>query len=704
MANIHTPQSQEALHHAAAFADAAFLCLGCLCVAALAGIAVAALGRRRGLAWTWGLVPVGPAAIVLAALGTIGVPFSIGGPLASLVAGFAISACGWAAHRQLGDRRSGADREIEAARRRRPLDRTRRRVNERPARTAALLNGEIPVGRSRRGELVSVPRGSAESGAHVLVPGATGAGKTTSLAALLVEYVARSRFGAVVIEAKNDGALLLAAEQAASVSGVPFRLISPSGPCGYDPLAEGTVDERSERLVAAQTWGSEDADFYRQAASPFLRLVLRALDGASGPATLPVVAERCDPDELDNLACTLDAPELVEEILRANGTLRADERRAIAGLRARLRNLASSEFARAWLDPERAGVRTVDLGESIKRCEVVYFRLDTDRTGNVGRAIAQMALLDLGAVVSSMMGRGIGTFVAIDEFGALEAPALDRLFTRARAAGFSVALGTQTLADLLAAGPAVRERIGATAAAIICHRIGGQEDAEWVAQAIGTLATWETTTRTNGLGIATAEGTRTRGYRFEVNPSELQRLGTGEAIVARLGDASASRSARVAVVPPWQRLPRRQELVQRDGPRRVDRRITKMTVTMPATLTADPKLVRQGETLVCEMRVAELNGGRSPLFIDVVAFGSQAENCAKYLKKGRHVFIDGRLRFEEWKGKDGKTLHDFSIVADWVTFLPGGTRSDGEEAEMPPEPAGRGEGAGPEPVGTPSSR
>ena len=108
-----------------------------------------------------------------------------------------------------------------------------------------------------------------------------------------------------------------------------------------------------------------------------------------------------------------------------------------------------------------------DLREAIARREVVYFRFDTDRTGNVGRAIAQMVLLDLGAAASATMGEGVGTFVAIDEFGALEAPALDRLYARGRAAGFSVAVGTQTLADLRAAGPAVRERIGATVSGLI---------------------------------------------------------------------------------------------------------------------------------------------------------------------------------------------------------------------------------------------
>jgi hypothetical protein len=255
----------------------------------------------------------------------------------------------------------------------------------------------------------------------------------------------------------------------------------------------------------------------------------------------------------------IEDADLVDEINAAQTGLRADERRAVAGLRARLHNLASSDFARAWLDPTRAAASRFDLREAIRRREVVYFRFDTDRTGNVGRAIAQMVLLDLGAAASASMGEGVGTFVGIDEFGALEAPALHRLYARGRAAGFSVAVGTQTLADLRAAGPAIRERIGATVESIVCHRIGEQADAEWVAQLIGAVPAWQSTIRTNRLGLPTDEGTRTRGYRYEVNPSQLQRLGEGEVYVARLDQAKDPRSTRARVVPAWERLPERAE-------------------------------------------------------------------------------------------------------------------------------------------------
>ena len=548
-----------ALHHLNAAAHLATVAFACLGLGAALGVALALYLRRRGLTWTWGVMALAPLCFVVALVSGEVLEFRAALAPIAFCLGTASGSLGWGAYWQIEDRRAGGDRESSGAERRGILDGTRRRVRERAPRRARALAEGLPLGRTPRGELALLRRGSADSGSHVLIPGATGAGKSTSLAALLVEYVARSGFGAVVLEAKVDRALHDAAMRAAAARDVAFHLVSPNGPAGYDPLAHGSADERSERLIAVENWGSADADFYRQAASPFLRLALRALERSGEPMTLAAVARTCDPDELGHLGTQIDDAELGAEISAVLTGLRADERRAVAGLRARLRNLASSDFARAWLDSSRAGASRFDLREAIARREVVYFRFDTDRTGNVGRAIAQMVLLDLGAAASASMGKGVGTFVGIDEFGALEAPALHRLYARGRAAGFSVAVGTQTLADLRAAGPAVLERIGATVESIVCHRIGEQADAEWAAQLIGAVPAWQSTIRTNRLGLPTDEGTRTRGYRFEVNPSQLQRLGAGEVYVARLDQARSSRSTRARVVPAWERLPERAE-------------------------------------------------------------------------------------------------------------------------------------------------
>jgi single-strand DNA-binding protein len=104
------------------------------------------------------------------------------------------------------------------------------------------------------------------------------------------------------------------------------------------------------------------------------------------------------------------------------------------------------------------------------------------------------------------------------------------------------------------------------------------------------------------------------------------------------------------------------------------------TVTLIGTLTKDPEL-RGGERKVCAMRLAERNGRSesSPLFINVAAFGRQAETCERYLSKGRSVAVAGQLRAREWEGEDGRKRSEISIAADRVDFLPGGNGRRSEE-------------------------
>lgn len=52
----------------------------------------------------------------------------------------------------------------------------------------------------------------------------------------------------------------------------------------------------------------------------------------------------------------------------------------------------------------------------------------------------------------------------------------------------------------------------------------------------------------------------------------------------------------------------------------------------------------------------------------IVVFGKSAENCQKYLKKGRQVYIEGRIQTKEWE-KDGVKRYTTEIVANQVTFL-----------------------------------
>ena len=56
---------------------------------------------------------------------------------------------------------------------------------------------------------------------------------------------------------------------------------------------------------------------------------------------------------------------------------------------------------------------------------------------------------------------------------------------------------------------------------------------------------------------------------------------------------------------------------------------------------------------------------------NIVVFGKTAENCSNYLKKGREVFIEGRIQTRKWQDKEGKDRYTTEILAGAVQFVGG---------------------------------
>ena len=62
----------------------------------------------------------------------------------------------------------------------------------------------------------------------------------------------------------------------------------------------------------------------------------------------------------------------------------------------------------------------------------------------------------------------------------------------------------------------------------------------------------------------------------------------------------------------------------------------------------------------------------------VVMYGRLAEIAGEYCKKGKQIYIDGRLKTRKWKDKDGVEKYTTEIVADQMQLL--GGRDDGQSA------------------------
>ncbi len=68
-------------------------------------------------------------------------------------------------------------------------------------------------------------------------------------------------------------------------------------------------------------------------------------------------------------------------------------------------------------------------------------------------------------------------------------------------------------------------------------------------------------------------------------------------------------------------------------------------------------------------------------FVDVDVWGKQAESCNTYLAKGKTVFVEGRLKFDQWDDrKTGKKRSRLMVVAERVQFL------DPKDQETPQDP------------------
>ena len=100
------------------------------------------------------------------------------------------------------------------------------------------------------------------------------------------------------------------------------------------------------------------------------------------------------------------------------------------------------------------------------------------------------------------------------------------------------------------------------------------------------------------------------------------------------------------------------------------------TATISGNLGGDPDLrYTNGGTPVMTLNVAvndrvpDGNGGYidRPNWIKVTVWGNRAESLAKYLRKGSHVTVTGRLRQEKWE-KNGENRSSVGIVLESIDF------------------------------------
>ena len=114
-------------------------------------------------------------------------------------------------------------------------------------------------------------------------------------------------------------------------------------------------------------------------------------------------------------------------------------------------------------------------------------------------------------------------------------------------------------------------------------------------------------------------------------------------------------------------------------------------VMLAGNLTRDPELkYTPNNTAVCNIGVASNRTWRDKdgqkqeevTFVDCEAWGKTGEAINEYLTKGRPIFIEGRLKLDQWQDKEGQNRSKLKVVIDNFQFVD--SKPEGGQQQHPP--------------------
>jgi len=115
-------------------------------------------------------------------------------------------------------------------------------------------------------------------------------------------------------------------------------------------------------------------------------------------------------------------------------------------------------------------------------------------------------------------------------------------------------------------------------------------------------------------------------------------------------------------------------------------------VILAGNLTRDPQLsylpsntpvVEFGMAINRRWRGQDGSTKEETCFVDLRAYGRQAETINQYMSKGRQLLVEGHLRYDQWTAQDGSKRSRLWVIVDNFQFLGGPRNAEGG----PPRPA-----------------
>jgi conjugal transfer pilus assembly protein TraD len=427
---------------------------------------------------------------------------------------------------------------------------TRRAREARTERVAAADAATTRLGSDHSGRSVSIP--DRTLAAHGLILGATGAGKSTTMMAILGNQITRGR-PVVAIDLKGSPTFARDLRAKAEAAGRPFKLWTLDGASYWNPLANGNATELKDKLIATERFTEPH---YQRAAERYAQLALGVMQqrDPEKPITLAGVVAMLEPARL--AAATRKLPRERGEYVRAYvANLTPDQISAVRGLASRLAILTESHTGR-YLETAPPGdwPQTVDVRRALDGEEVVLFSLNSNSYGKLAGQLGTLVVQDLVTAAGTRL-KAAGELgqhprqavVAIDEFSALGSDNVLALLARGREAGVGVLLATQELADLDRAARGFRDQVLGNTSLKVAHRQDVPESAAAVAKLAGQVKVWDRSynQESGALGGRVMRTTTRLVDRYAIDQEQVRTFRTGEALVIIKSPEPSARVIRV---------------------------------------------------------------------------------------------------------------------------------------------------------------
>lgn len=397
------------------------------------------------------------------------------------------------------------------------------------------------------------PRLPLGAGQHVVMFGATGAGKTTTARRLIAGRTLAQKAALLVLDQKGDPQDVEHMKVLAAAAGVPFILFDSQDPetDRWQPLW-GSPDGVAARAVEPI---KQSEPYYYDVLRRHLDVVAKVLHAAEmWPPSVPLLVDACLPNNYQGIARISGQLSDEHAVLKRRVAAHGVYVQSARGIQDLCGGVFRLEVALALAGRTVVTPRTTDGGETVgvrlvealKQRAVVMWRTHADTMPDEAAALSVLALADLHDAAEQA---GVQWTLLLDEFGAVVKMAAQRgvaILQRGRSHGGQVIVITQSVADIdaLTGQPGLLASLTDNFAGVVAHRQTSPESRDWLAKLMGTRSLWQTTSQTGAHGNThTGRGSARRVREFRISSDTFGALGRGEAVIYTpiAGDPSRAR-------------------------------------------------------------------------------------------------------------------------------------------------------------------